>query len=540
MAGVRGNALAFRPGPHQSYDEEMLDPRVPKAPTPQWLQNTLNIPANTAALAANAVIDGYRGGKRMMTGQSTDPVADTLAATGAAGLIGVGLPARAAALGARTRPAAGFSVADLPAAEPRTAPKNAFRKQPTGTYYHGTDTDFAQYDPSKSSDGAMFLAPDRDSAYGFGGVVKEADVARGKYFDYRNPVDVERLKRDVSLSDKQRQMLEDGNFHLFSRDGGDSYSPVTVRQWLDKNNYDGWYENEGVGIDRGNSGPNLAVTRRGSVTDAKTGNTLFSSTKQASPASVFTAYHGSPHDFDKFSMDSIGTGEGAQTYGHGLYFAEAEDVAKNYSTMRNDHSFTLDGKEFSNSDPVAVAAMDAITNAGGKIDNAIKSLSESGDGLNKLGKDALDLLKSGRMDVKTSGNMYEVQINANKDDFLDWDKPLRSQPQNVKSIIDDKLRRYYGASGQFDAQYSKHAEQNPLMIFDEIDPRGMQSDIRSQEMLEAGIPGIRYLDGDSRGVGQGSSNYVLFDADLAEIKRKYAQAGIPLPPHLQQSEEFEQ
>ena len=27
--------------------------------------------------------------------------------------------------------------------------------------------------------------------------------------------------------------------------------------------------------------------------------------------------------FDKFSMDQIGTGEGAQAYGHGLYFADA-------------------------------------------------------------------------------------------------------------------------------------------------------------------------------------------------------------------------
>ena len=41
-------------------------------------------------------------------------------------------------------------------------------------------------------------------------------------------------------------------------------------------------------------------------------------------------YHGSPHDFDKFSMDKIGTGEGAQAYGHGLYFAENEGVARNY------------------------------------------------------------------------------------------------------------------------------------------------------------------------------------------------------------------
>ena len=43
-----------------------------------------------------------------------------------------------------------------------------------------------------------------------------------------------------------------------------------------------------------------------------------------------TAYHGSPHTFDKFDMSKMGTGEGAQAYGRGLYFSENEAVAKNY------------------------------------------------------------------------------------------------------------------------------------------------------------------------------------------------------------------
>ena len=34
------------------------------------------------------------------------------------------------------------------------------------------------------------------------------------------------------------------------------------------------------------------------------------------------AYHGSPYDFDRFDMSKIGTGEGAQSYGHGIYLAE--------------------------------------------------------------------------------------------------------------------------------------------------------------------------------------------------------------------------
>jgi hypothetical protein len=42
------------------------------------------------------------------------------------------------------------------------------------------------------------------------------------------------------------------------------------------------------------------------------------------------AYHGSPHDFNAFDLSKIGTGEGAQAYGHGLYFAENEGTAKSY------------------------------------------------------------------------------------------------------------------------------------------------------------------------------------------------------------------
>src|SRR6185437_7065525 len=42
------------------------------------------------------------------------------------------------------------------------------------------------------------------------------------------------------------------------------------------------------------------------------------------------AYHGSPHDFDAFDLSKIVTGEGAQAYGHGLYFAENPEVSEAY------------------------------------------------------------------------------------------------------------------------------------------------------------------------------------------------------------------
>src|SRR5574343_527293 len=44
-------------------------------------------------------------------------------------------------------------------------------------------------------------------------------------------------------------------------------------------------------------------------------------------------YHGSPHKFDKADSSKIGTGEGAQAYGHGLYWAESPVVANAYANV---------------------------------------------------------------------------------------------------------------------------------------------------------------------------------------------------------------
>jgi hypothetical protein len=43
---------------------------------------------------------------------------------------------------------------------------------------------------------------------------------------------------------------------------------------------------------------------------------------------------------------------------------------------------------------------------------------------------------------------------------------------------------------------------------------------------EVGIPGIRYLDQGSRGAGEGSHNYVVFDANTMNIIRRYGLAGL--------------
>jgi len=62
------------------------------------------------------------------------------------------------------------------------------------------------------------------------------------------------------------------------------------------------------------------------------------------PKSGFKAYHGSPYKFEEFDFGAIGTGEGAQAYGYGLYFAEAEDVARGYKEALTNPRIEVEGK----------------------------------------------------------------------------------------------------------------------------------------------------------------------------------------------------
>lgn len=51
------------------------------------------------------------------------------------------------------------------------------------------------------------------------------------------------------------------------------------------------------------------------------------------------AYHGSPYKFDKFTLSHIGSGEGAQAHGWGLYFALDKRVAQNYREALTEDAF---------------------------------------------------------------------------------------------------------------------------------------------------------------------------------------------------------
>ena len=113
--------------------------------------------------------------------------------------------------------------------------------------------------------------------------------------------------------------------------------------------------------------------------------------------------------------------------------------------------------------------------------------------------------------------MYEVNVNANPEDFLDWDAPLSAQPQKVRDWFDSRGITPGFAGNQSGAELLQ-AENGVLGA------EGTTSALR-----EVGVPGIKYLDHGSRfnstDGATNTRNYVVFDENLINIVKKYGVAG---------------
>ena len=119
------------------------------------------------------------------------------------------------------------------------------------------------------------------------------------------------------------------------------------------------------------------------------------------------------------------------------------------------------------------------------------------------------------------GNLYEVSIDADPEDFLDWDAPLSEQPEGVRRLMQEEYdwRRARGLDADASNSMVGRLDRGELTGRDIAEGWAAR-------LPEAGIPGIRYYDQGSRGAGEGTRNYVLFDDSLATILNKYGLAGL--------------
>lgn len=283
------------------------------------------------------------------------------------------------------------------------------------------------------------------------------------------------------------------------------------------------------------------------------------------------AWHGSPHKFTRPDLSKIGTGEGAQAYGHGLYTAENPKVAKEYAdeltreirvgeNIIQGRGKTIGTTGIEDVDDYLIAdrgdASLALSNmkkdrleiANGKYPEAAKHYDSGIEMLEEL-------VKKGGVQNTTDGNLYKVDIPDDQiAKMLDWDKPLSEQPKEIMDAVDRALpqskRDSLAKLGYLERDdYTKFnegrtiAKQLGSMTGKDVEV-GFGRDVRNSfgadadnyrriaqdgdktknyqsvvaELLrQQGIPGIKYLDQGSRSGGQGTSNFVLFSDEIAKI-----------------------
>ncbi len=258
-------------------------------------------------------------------------------------------------------------------------------------------------------------------------------------------------------------------------------------------------------------------------------------------------YHGSPHTFEKFDASKIGTGEGAQAYGHGLYFAESPETAgfyKNALTARR-AEFLHNGSPIDEAD-VEDAITDAIRKSGG---NPYEARGLAKDAINERlsGKPASNKEAAAIMDryqlSKPEGGLYQADIpDEHISKMLDWDKPLSEQSPEIQKALGyvgrdfdaeerlfakakrlgvkpQSLPEYKQLESQMDAAFD--ADMPGWKIYKELEsqrgagPFVHQGPKGASEYLNSlGIKGIKYLDQGSRAAGQGTRNFVVFDPEI--------------------------
>jgi hypothetical protein len=287
-----------------------------------------------------------------------------------------------------------------------------------------------------------------------------------------------------------------------------------------------------------------------------------------SPAESFyqSAWHGSPHDFDKFSLHKIGTGEGAQAYGWGLYFAGDKNVAEyyrqklvgaNFPPPRPD-MFTVDGKSYAKENGKFLFILGLPPGDGSEITKAEYSK-------------AFRAAQSEYEAKSKSGKLYEVDI-PESDKLLDWDKPLSEQSEYVKEKLKDieknnanfsiepRGKKFavvmenneYGtyneeiqAKRRLEYLNKAYNDENGSLIYSrlthsqpenklipklaEFQTTANGEEAASRYLNSMGIQGLKYLDATSRGKGEGSRNYVIFDDKAVDIINKHYQGGSKEP-----------
>lgn len=212
---------------------------------------------------------------------------------------------------------------------------------------------------------------------------------------------------------------------------------------------------------------------------------------------AMNAWHGTPHEIQgNFNLSKVGTGEGAQSYGHGMYFGGARGTGEMYRD-------TLAYKAFELKPEAQALGIDLSAGARGEFHRqaqAHKDPNAAASWLQAANISTRDIPKEKLVELftkyneKGKGNLYKVDIpDAAIPMMLDYDNPIKNQPQLYEiirqSIADPDIRKTFEHNAEKGITggnvYKNYLE-------------GKTDAERSANAANLGITGIRYLDEQSR------------------------------------------
>lgn len=217
------------------------------------------------------------------------------------------------------------------------------------------------------------------------------------------------------------------------------------------------------------------------------------------------AYHASPHLFNNFSTEYMGSGEGAQAYGWGLYFTDDEKVVNYY--LRSILPVKAPGRGYliALKRLIELASSSKFGSGGNrkKIDNEkLEYLLNNSSGKNVIGNDEII---SWLRDISDNIDLqklitYKYTVSINCSNLINWNEKLMLSNYNLllEKLEDNKLTLDISHDDIFRIIYKK--------ISDKI------GDKKTSLLLnDIGFCGIRYSTKDNK------NNYVIFDEKNIDI-----------------------
>jgi hypothetical protein len=216
-------------------------------------------------------------------------------------------------------------------------------------------------------------------------------------------------------------------------------------------------------------------------------------------ASNLEAWHGTPNKVDKFKLDKIGAGEGAQAFGHGLYFAQSKSVGREYQTSLAGLQLG-DGSIINpNWDDPRFLAVKELRAANGDVKKARERVVAQSSNWQEQVAAFDEIVKKG--EVRFVGNLYRVRLKVDDNQLLNWDKPLNEQSPQIRQILKQAgiVRYLKELESDFAAPSTARGKmKRGHNIYSALEYKYGSAEKASKALLNAGIKGITYLDGNSR------------------------------------------